>query len=238
MNKIKGISFFCPAYYDAENLPSVIETCVKVFSETCEDYEIIIISDGSPDDTGKVADSLQAKYKEVKVIHHPRNLGYAEALRSGFKNASKFDFILFTDGDNQYDVQYFREMLKYMNDYDVIITYRTKNANNLIRKIISYTFNRVLNILFREPFRDLSSALRMVRRSSFKSIYLRSKSIFLPVEIILKLYKNGFRVKELPIESKKREHGKSSSLLPKNFIGLVKDMLSIWKKDFLNAKSK
>ena len=238
MNKIKGISFFCPAYYDAENLPSVIETCVKVFSETCEDYEIIIISDGSPDDTGKVADSLQAKYKEVKVIHHPRNLGYAEALRSGFKNASKFDFILFTDGDNQYDVQYFREMLKYMNDYDVIITYRTKNANNLIRKIISYTFNRVLNILFREPFRDLSSALRMVRRSSFKSIHLRSKSIFLPIEIILKLYKNGFRIKEFPIESKKREHGKSSSLLPKNFIGLIKDMLSIWKKDFLNAKSK
>lgn len=238
MNKIKGISFFCPAYHDAENLPGVIETCVKVFQETSQDYEIIIIDDGSPDDTGKVADSLQAKYDKVKVIHHPRNLGYAEALKTGFKNAIKFEFILFTDGDNQYDVQYFYEMIKFMEDSDAIVTYRTKNANSFIRKVISFTFNRVLNVLFMEPFRDLSSALRMVRRSSFEKICLRSKSIFLAVEIILKLHKDGFRIKEIPIESKRREHGKSSSLLPKNFIGLIKDMLFIWKKDFLNAKSK
>lgn len=232
MDKIKGISFFCTAYYDEANISKVVTKAVNLFSELCEDYEIVVVNDGSPDSTNAVIDRLAQKYDKVIAIHHPCNLGYAQALRTGFQHAAKFDFILFTDGDNQYDVEYFRDMIKYMDDYDAIITYRTKNANNFIRRIISWIFNRVLNILFCEPFRDLSSAFRLVKRSALQSIQLRSTSIFLAVEIILKLHQGRFKMKQLPIQTKKRLHGRSSSLLPKNFFGLVKDMFKIWIKDF------
>ena len=227
MDKIKGLSFFCPAYYDGENVTHVVNKAVSLFPQLCEDYEIIVIDDGSPDNTGEVLDKLAATHDKVKVIHHPGNLGYAEALKTGFKNANKFDFILFTDGDNQYDVEYFKCMVDYMEDHDAVITYRTKNGNNFIRQIISWIFNRVLNIMFREPFKDLSSALRLVRKSAIKSIELRSTSIFLPVEVILRLHKKGFKIKEIPIETKRRLYGRSTSLLPRNFISAILDMIRL-----------
>ncbi len=232
MQKIKGISFFCPAYYDAENIGHVVNKAVRLLSELCEDYEIVVINDGSPDNTGEVLENLASRHKKLKVIHHPRNLGYAAALKTGFKNANKFEFILFTDGDNQYNVEYLRDMIPYLEDYDAIITYRVKNGNNLIRQFISWVFNRVLNIIFREPFRDLSSSFRFVKKSALNSIKLNSTGIFLPVEIILKLHKERFRIKELPIETEKRLHGRSTILLAKNFIGIIIEMLKIRIKDF------
>ena len=233
MDKIKGISFFCTAYYDEGNISRVVTKAVNVFSDLCEDYEIVVVNDGSPDNTGAVIDELAEKYDKVKAVHHPRNLGYAQALKSGFKNASKFDLILFTDGDDQYDVKYFRDMVEYLDTYDAIVSYRTKNANNFVRRVVSIAFNRVLNVLFLEPFRDLSSSFRLVKRSALNSIQTRSDTIFLGVEIILKLNQKGFKIKQIPIHSKERLYGRSTSLLPKNFFGLVKDMLNIWAKDFL-----
>jgi len=232
MNKLRGISFFCPAYHDAENIPAVVKRCVEVFPEVAEDYEIIVVNDGSPDNTAEVGKSLEATYDKVRFINHEKNLGYAEALRTGFKNAKKFDHILFTDGDNQYDVGYLTEMLKYIDDYDAIITYRTKNANSLIRRFVSRAFNITLNVLFREPYKDLSSSFRLIRRSALENVELKSDGILLAVELILKLHKAKLKIKEVPIESKKRLHGSSSSLLPKNFLGLIWDMLLLKWKEF------
>lgn len=232
MKKIKGISFFCPAYYDGENISHVVRKASEVFSELCEDYEIVVINDGSPDNTGAVLERLALVYDKLRVISHPRNLGYAAALKAGFKNAIKFDFILFTDGDNQYDVGYFRDMVCHMEDYDAIITYRTENGNSFARRLISWVFNRTLNVMFGEPFRDLSSAFRLAKKSAIQSIEFRSQSIFLPVELMLKLQKKKFKIKEIPIRTKKRCHGRSSSLLPRNFAGAIADMIKIRIKDF------
>lgn len=227
MQKIKGVSFFCPAYYDAENIGPLVNKVVNLLSGVCEDYEVIVINDGSPDNTGEALENLTSIYPKMRVIHHPGNLGYAQALKTGFKNANRFEFILFTDGDNQYDMDYFRDMIEYMQDYDVVITYRTKNANCFIRRVISWIFNRVLNIIFCEPFRDLSCAFRLVRRAALNEIKFTSNSPFLPVEIVLKLYKKGFRIKEIPIQTRKRLYGRSTALSPKNFFGSIKDMLKM-----------
>jgi len=227
MTKLKGVSFFCPAYYDEKNIVSVVDKADKVLSETCEDYEIVVINDGSPDKTKDVLDSLALRYPKLKSIHHARNLGYAEALKAGFKNAKKYEFILFTDGDNQYDIAYFKDMIKYIDDYDAVITYRIRNANNFIRCIISWMFNRVLNILFWQPFKDLSSSFRLVKRDLIKTSEFVSKGIFLPCEIVLTLKHKKYRIKEIPIVTRRREYGRSSSLLPKNFIGVFFDMLNV-----------
>ncbi|OGW75397.1 MAG: hypothetical protein A2Z72_03020 [Omnitrophica bacterium RBG_13_46_9] len=227
MEKIKGISFFCPAYYDGGNISHVVNKAVRVFTELCEDYEIIVVNDGSPDNTGEVLDGLASIHEKMKVIHHPRNLGYAQALKTGLINANRFEFILFTDGDNQYDVGYFREMIGYMKDYDAVITYRTRNGNSIVRRFISWVFNRVLNIMFGQPYKDLSSAFRLVKRRAFSDIKFVSTSIFLPVEAVLRIHKKNYKIKEIPIQTRERMHGRSTSLLPKSFIGVVIDMVKV-----------
>ncbi|MDD5440439.1 MAG: glycosyltransferase family 2 protein, partial [Candidatus Omnitrophica bacterium] len=194
-----------------------------------DDYEMIVINDGSPDSTGYVAEELSRRYHKLKVVQHVRNLGYAEALKTGFQTAARFDYILFTDGDNQYDIEYFKAMAPYIVDHDAVITYRTRNANGFQRWVISRVFNRLLNIMFFQPYRDLSSALRCVKRTAVQDISFSSQGIFLPVELVIKLHRKGCRIKEIPIVTQKRLHGRSSSLLPKNFFGVFKDMARVWR---------
>ena len=104
------ISFFCPAYYDEKNLPLLIPKAVEVLKKNAEKFEIIIIEDGSPDGTGRVADELAQQLPNIRVIHHSTNLGYGATIRDGFRYA-KYDFVMYTDGDVQYDITEFEPYL-------------------------------------------------------------------------------------------------------------------------------
>ncbi|MBU0951909.1 MAG: glycosyltransferase family 2 protein [Elusimicrobia bacterium] len=224
----KTFSFFCPAYYDEKNITLVIEKAVNLLNEIAQDYEIFIINDGSPDNTGKVADELAVKYPKVHVIHHPKNLGYGAALQDGFKYANKFEYVLFTDGDNQYDVYDFKKSLQLLDQYDMVIGYREFNANSNLRKLVSICYNFFIRTLFGVNFKDLGTALRVVKRDAVNKIHITCTGPFAPAEIVLKLAKLGFNIGMVPIRSYPRLHGKSTSLIPKNAFETIKDILRIW----------
>jgi len=227
-------SFFCPAYYDEKNIATVVEKAVNLFSEIAQDYEICIINDGSPDDTGKVCEELSKKYEKVKVIHHKTNLGYGVSLKDGFSNADKFEYVCFTDGDNQYDVYDFKKMMPMLNEYDMIIGSREQNANSNIRKVISFCYNFSVRLLFGTKFKDMGAALRIVKRSAINDIGILCEGSFAPAEIIIKLHQRGYKIGAVPISSYPRIHGKSTSLSPKNFVKTILEMLKI----LINVKLK
>jgi glycosyltransferase involved in cell wall biosynthesis len=98
-----GLSVFFPAYNDAGTIASLVITAVKVAATLTDDYEVIVINDGSQDDTAQILDELARIYPEhLRIVHHPQNRGYGGALRTGFATATK-DFVFYTDGDGQYD---------------------------------------------------------------------------------------------------------------------------------------
>src|SRR6185436_3246710 len=98
-----GLSVFFPAYNDAGTIASLVITSVKVAATLTDDFEVIVINDGSQDDTAKILDELARLYPEhVRIIHHEQNRGYGGALRTGFASATK-DLVFYTDGDAQYD---------------------------------------------------------------------------------------------------------------------------------------
>ncbi|OGS20849.1 MAG: hypothetical protein A3J83_06480 [Elusimicrobia bacterium RIFOXYA2_FULL_40_6] len=224
----KTFSFFCPAYYDEKNITLVVEKAVNLLNEIAEDYEIFVINDGSPDDTGKVADGLAVKYPKVHVVHHPKNLGYGAALQDGFKYADKFEYVLFTDGDNQYDVYDFKKYLPLLDQYDMLLGYREFNANSNLRKFISLCYNFAIRVLFGVSFKDMGTALRLVRRDAINKIHITCMGPFAPAEIVLKLSKLGYRIGMIPMRSYPRLHGRSTSLLPKNTIKTIKEMFNVW----------
>src|SRR3989344_664429 len=113
------ISFFCPAYNDEENLPKLIPVVHDFLSRVSKKFEIIIVEDGSPDKTGEAADSLARQYPNVSVIHHTKNLGYGAALKDGFRNV-RYAYVMYTDGDNQYDVREFEPYLNLLSQADVL----------------------------------------------------------------------------------------------------------------------
>lgn len=220
-------SFFCPAYYDEKNIAIVVEKAVSLFSEIAENYEIYLINDGSPDDTGKVCEKLSEKYEKVKVIHHKINLGYGATLKDGFLNANKFEYICFTDGDNQYDVYDFKKMIPLLPEYDMVIGEREHNANSDLRKFISLCYNFSVRLFFGVNFKDMGAALRIVRKSAVNNINIICSGSFAPAEIVIKLHKMGHKIGVVPISSYPRIHGKSTSLSPKNIMKTIMEMLKV-----------
>ncbi len=223
-----NISFFCPAYYDEKNIETVINKALRVLSEHANDYEILIVEDGSPDNTAQVADDLAARHEKVRVIHHPKNKGYGAALQTGFQNANMYEYVCFTDGDNQFDFNEIVKMIPLMQHYDVVISYRLTKPYGIIRKFISKVYNLMVRFLFNMPFRDVNSSLKIFKREVIDAIEIESTSPFVDPEILVKAQRLGYRINEVGILSYPRLYGRASSVKPKNIVATIRDMFRLW----------
>src|SRR5512143_3566457 len=110
-----SISAFFPAYNDGGTIASMVISAMLVLETLTDDYEIIVVDDGSKDYTGPILDRLAADYERVRVIHHRANRGYGGALRTGFANATK-DLVFYTDGDAQYNVEDLRRLYSLLTE--------------------------------------------------------------------------------------------------------------------------
>src|SRR5262249_54123214 len=99
-----SISAFFPAYNDRHTIEGIVRTVAEELRKVTGDFEVLVVDDGSRDDTGIILDRLAVELPFLRVIHHERNQGYGAALMTGFRNASK-ELIFYTDGDGQYDVR-------------------------------------------------------------------------------------------------------------------------------------
>lgn len=231
MKKKPHISLFFPVYNDEKTVRRVTLKSLKVLSELADNYEVIIINDGSPDDSGVIADGLSKEFPEVRVIHHEQNKGYGAAIKTGLSNA-KFDWILFTDGDDEYDVFDLYKFIKLLDHYKLIITFRYVRLYSNRRVFISRVYNAIFRFLFKTQFRDISTGLRMIHRDVVESIDLVSNSPFIGAELTVKTMLKGFPVGEVGIQTFPREFGQGASTSFKNIKATVVDMLSIRRTIF------
>jgi len=207
--KLSSVSFFCPAYNDEKNLPTLVPYVSEFLKEITDVYEIIIVHDGSPDKTGEVADTLAKEYPNVRVIHHAKNMGYGSALRDGFAEA-KYDYVMYTDGDNQYDVREFLQYLHLLDTSDVLSGYVREKAVSLRRKVQSEVWNWLVRILFFVWCRDIDCAMKMYKRKVLETISIKSSSCFIDAEMIIKAKKAGFKVAQFPVTHFPRTEGLAS----------------------------
>lgn len=233
---IPEVSFFCPAYMDEGNIEGVVIKAMEVLSALAGRFEIIIVEDGSPDGTAAAADALARAHEHVRVIHHPRNMGYGEALKTGIA-AAKFDVIAFTDGDGQYDPRDLRLLLPLLSDNSAAAGYRLNLPNSAARNLLSRAYNASMRLLFGAPVRDLSCAIKVFRRDALQKIDIRASGIFTQGEIVLRLHHAGFKVAEAGVPAYPRLHGRSSSITLKNFLRLVKEAAAL-KIEFLRRATK
>jgi glycosyltransferase involved in cell wall biosynthesis len=228
---IRSVTLFFPVYGDEGTVRIVAEQAVGLLSSLGCCYEILIVDDGSPDRSGAIADELSREYECVRVIHHPGNLGYGAAIRSGIAHA-RYDWICMIDGDHQYDVMDFRKLFRVCHHYDLMITFRYKKIYSSYRILVSWVYNKVLRFLFWTHFRDISSGLRMVRKEVVEDVALESNSPFIGAELAIKAFLKGYQVGEVGIQTFPRTFGRSMSTSPRNIIATIRDMLHIRSKIF------
>jgi len=225
------VSLFFPVYRDEATVERVARKALRVLEELSSEHEVIIVDDGSPDRAGEIADRIAVAHPGVRVIHHERNLGYGQALRTGFA-AARFEWICFTDGDDEYEVDDLRKLLRLRDYYDLVITFRYAKRYGGWRIFVSFVYNKVLRLVFETRYRDVSSGLKLVRKSVVEELELVSTSPFIGAEITIKTMLKGFRVGEVGIQTFPRRFGRGSSTSPRNVLATLRDMLRVYRRVF------
>jgi glycosyltransferase involved in cell wall biosynthesis len=223
---MENISLFFPIYKDEATVEKVAQKALSILPTLSDEYEIIIVDDASPDRAGEIADQLALQHKCIRVIHHPKNLGYGSAIRSGL-SACKYELICMIDGDDEYEVSDFINLMKVMRHYDLVITFRYKKLYSTNRQFISWVYNCLIRFLFRTHFRDISTGLRMARRSMIRDLELTSTSPFIGAEITIKAMLKGYAIGEVGIQTFPRNFGKGSSVTLRNIIATIRDLFRI-----------
>lgn len=231
MKEKPDISLFFPVYNDEYTVRIVTEKAIRVLEKYAAHYEIIIINDCSPDKSGEIANELAKEYSVVKAIHHEKNLGYGAALITGFNNVN-YEWVCFTDGDDEYDIEELIKMIQLTDFYDMIITFRYVRMYSTWRIFVSRIYNWVLRFLFKTNYRDISTGLRMIRKKLLDQINLSSTSPFIGAELTIKSMLKGYRVGEVGIQTFPRQFGKGSATSFKNIIKTIKDMIKVYCQIF------
>lgn len=224
----QGLSIFFPAYNDSGTIASLVITARASAQKLTDDFEILIINDGSADHTADIADELAHTYPEVRVIHHPVNRGYGGALRSGFSEARK-DFVFYTDGDAQYDPAEM-ELLwpKMVDGVDVVNGYKISRSDPMHRIIIGRVYHHTVKILFGLSVRDVDCDFRLIRRTVFDRITLEHNSGVICLELMKKLTDAGCRIAEVPVHHYHRAFGKSQFFNVPRLVHTLQDVFKLW----------
>lgn len=222
-----GISAFFPCYNDSATLQALIEKALGVLGEITDDYEVIIVDDGSSDGSGEVIDSLAARYERVRVVRHDRNRGYGAALRSGIKT-SRGEWVFYTDSDGQYDVGDLRHLHALSGSADVVNGYKRSRSDPWYRVLLGSTYNAVIRVAFAIPIRDTDCDFRFMRGDIVRGLDLRSEGGAICVEMVKGLQAAGAAFAEVPVCHHPREEGKSQFFRVKNLVVMVGELASLW----------
>lgn len=220
-----------PAYNDAGTIPSMVIMAIKALAALTDDYEVVVVNDGSQDYTGEVLAELAGIYPQLRVVTHARNRGYGAALRTGFGHATK-EWIFYTDGDAQYDPHEMRLLAEALarSGADIANGYKIARSDPLHRLIIGGLYHHFVRIVFRLPLRDTDCDFRLFRRSVFERVQLESDSGTIALEMVKKFHDAGFRFVEVPVHHYHRAYGGSQFFNFRRLFRTAVQLSQLWWK--------
>jgi glycosyltransferase involved in cell wall biosynthesis len=224
-----SISVFFPCYNEQENVGRTVEKALNVLEKLNADFEVIVVDDGSSDETGRIADEIAGDHDKVKVVHHERNLGYGAALQSGFKAATK-ELVFYTDGDGQFDINEMPPLLDLMEQYDIVSCYRLNRRDPLIRKINGWCWTRLVCLLFGLKVRDIDCAFKLYKREIFDRIELSSSGALIDAEILARAARKGYRITQKGVHHYPRTAGAQSGANIRVILRAFKELFKLQRR--------
>jgi len=223
-----NLSIVLPVYNDEKTIKLMVDKIIKQVKPGLNNLEIIIVENGSFDDTSRICDKLADDYPEVTVLHHQTNLGYGRTLRDGFNKASN-EIVFYADGDDQYNLN---EILKALEIFkqqgaDSLIGYRFSRKDGINRIIMSKVYNLLAFLMLGIRAKDINCSFKIIRKKILNNLNLSSESAFIDAEILYELKNQKANVIEMPVTHYPNIYRKSHFTNPK----LTLDMLNeLFKK--------
>ncbi len=184
------LSLVLPAFNEEANIEIVVQRALEVLPHYTSGFEVIVVNDGSRDDTAAIIDRLALEDDRVKPVHHQVNQGYGGAVKTGFQT-SRCEYVMFMDADRQFDIGDIRLLTPFVPLFDIVAGFRMERSDPIIRRINAEVFNLAIRILFDVHIRDLDCAFKIFRGNLIRSLELTSAGALLNAETQAKLRRQG-----------------------------------------------
>ena len=225
---VTSVSAFFPCYNDAPSIGRMVADVHAGLEELVDDFEVIVVNDGSRDESLSVLQGLQRRFPRLRIVDHPENRGYGGALISGFAAATK-EWVFYTDGDAQYDAY---EIVKCVEAVtagtDIVQGFKIGRGDPWYRRIIGRTYHHTVRFLFRLEVRDTDCDFRLINRRLLDRVTLRSNTGVICVEMMCSFRKVGARFTEVGVSHFHRPHGRSQFFRIPAISRSAGQLLSLW----------
>ncbi|MGB8647056.1 MAG: glycosyltransferase family 2 protein [Anaerolineae bacterium] len=226
MSPKPSITVFFPCYNDAGTIGVMVMRAIQVLREVSDDYEVLVINDGSTDDSLMVLQELSKLYpNEFCYENRTQPSGYGGVLRAGFARATK-EWVFYTDGDAQYDARELALLVEKISDrIDLVNGYKIKRQDPWIRIVIGYAYQYFIQSIFGLKLRDVDCDFRIMRRCIFDVVELESTTGTITFEMMKKIQDAGFRLMEVPVHHYYRQYGQSQFF---NVPRVARTLMAVW----------
>jgi glycosyltransferase involved in cell wall biosynthesis len=230
---LTSLTVSLPAYNEAENIARMIEMVRGKVAPLVDDLEIVVVNDGSADDTGRIVRQLSDSDPRVRLVEHPVNLGYGAAVRDAVWAASK-ELIFFTDSDLQFDLAELAHFLPLIGEADMVIGYRRARSDPWYRTFFGHGWSWLVNLLFGYVARDVDCAFKLFRREVIDTIHVESGGAMFSAEFLVRAKQAGFRIIEEPVNHYPRQAGSQTGanlrVILRAFRELLRMRMRLWRQ--------
>ncbi len=234
MSKVPELSIFFPFWNEEQNIESVIKKAIPVAQKVADKWEIIMVDDGSSDNTLKIAKNLSKEESRLVVTAHEKNRGYGAALKTGFEKA-KYNLVVFNDGDGQFDLSEITKFLDKIDNADLVIGYRKKRLDNPFRHLLMNLLKIWDFVFFGFRFKDIDCGFKLFKKEALQKITpFNSEGAMITTEILAKAKKAHLKIAEVEVNHYPRIYGDQSGGNLRVILRAVKESLLLWKDINLN----
>lgn len=234
--KLSSLSAVFPAYNDGFSIPEIIKKMQTLLPKVANKYEIIVVNDASTDQTKEVLFKLKKNIPYLTVIQHEKNQGYGATLIDGFLKA-KYEYIFYTDGDGQYDVNELLLLIQSLDETDDMVTgYKLQREDNLLRKGVGAFYNQSVKLVFGLKTKDTDCDFRLFKKSLITDMNFTIKSGGFDVQFLNNLSRQKAKIKEVGVHHYERQYGSSQFFTPGRVIKSIRDIILLRLSLSFNAK--
>lgn len=227
-SRIPGsLSLVLPAHNEEENIGLVVDQALEVLPLFTDEFEVIVVNDGSRDRTRQILDDLARTHPNVKPVHHEVNRGYGGALVSGF-DASSGDFVMFMDSDRQFDIHDLALLSPFVGAFDVVAGFRRERNDPIHRRVNAEVFNTVVRALYGVHMRDIDCAFKVFRGDLLRSITLTSSGALINTEMQAKLRRKGATLQQVAVNHYPRVAGTATGANLRVIAHAMRETLTLW----------
>lgn len=228
-----SLSVILPAYNEEELIADTITHVMKVLTSWMQDFEVIVVNDGSKDRTGEIVAALEAYDRRIRLVNHPVNKGYGGALVTGFESVTK-ELAFFMDSDGQFDIRDLARFFPLIEEYGAVLGYRIDRQDTWMRKLNAWGWKQLVGFVFRVHARDIDCAFKLFRAEFFRKNRLETRGAMINAEILYKLARAGYTYTEVGVQHLPRLAGKATGAKPSVILRALRELFIYaekWRKE-------